>query len=210
MTALLIVIVALLAIAVVYLVFERVARKRAAEAREAADLRDRAYGPKDPFSSADADAVHGNPRTLKPGDVVEIREQTYAVRGVLTLTQDGFSWTENFIDTGTGRKAWISVEDDPDLEVVMWTEIERSTLTPGPDTIDFDGRSYVSDEAGSARFSSVGTTGLTTGNMQYHDYSAGTARLSFENFGSGWEAARGEVLQHEEYRIYPADDGTSE
>lgn len=207
MNALLIVILALLAIVVVYLVFERVARSRAQKAEAEAGLRERTYGPRDPFSSADSDAVHGDPRTLAPGDIIDIRGDSFAVRGTLTLTQDGFSWTENFLDTGTGRRAWISVEDDPDLEVVLWNEVDRPTITPGPETIDFDGRSFVSEEAGSARFSSTGTTGLTTGVMEYHDYEAGPARLSFENFGSGWECARGEVLAHAEYRIYPSDDG---
>ncbi|ORM25148.1 DUF4178 domain-containing protein [Williamsia sp. 1135] len=209
MEALLIIIIAILAVIAVVLLFNVIANRRERQAREAQGIRDRAYAPRDPFSSADDDAVRGDPRTLKPGDLVEVRGETFAVRGTLTLSQSGFSWTENFLDTGTGRKAWVSVEEDPDLEVVLWEELSGVTAAPGPDTIDVEGRRYTSDEAGSARFSSLGTTGLATGNMSYHDYAAGDDRLSFEDFGSGWECARGQVLARAEYRIFPADTGPS-
>ncbi|PYE12986.1 uncharacterized protein DUF4178 [Williamsia limnetica] len=209
MEALLIIIIAILAVIAVVLLFNVIGTRRERQAREAQGVRDRTYAPRDPFSSADDDAVRGDPRALKPGDMVDIRGEMFAVRGTLTLSQSGFSWTENFLDTGTGRKAWVSVEEDPDLEVVLWEELTGVTVAPGPDTIDVDGRRYTSDEAGSARFSSQGTTGLATGNMSYHDYTAGDDRLSFEDFGSGWECARGRVLARAEYRIFPADTGPS-
>jgi hypothetical protein len=202
---LLIIIVALLLIIAVVVVFNFLGSRKARRAETDA-LKQRAYGPKDPFSTADDDAVRGDPRQLKPGDLVELRGETFAVRGTLRLSQSGFEWTENFLDTGTGRKAWLSVEDDPDLEVVLWHELTGVTLTPGPDALELDGRRYHSDEAGSAEFSSTGTTGLNQrGSMRYHDYEAGDERLSFEDFGSGWESARGEVLARSEYRIYPTD-----
>ncbi|MGK9269915.1 DUF4178 domain-containing protein [Williamsia muralis] len=209
MESLLIIIVAILAIIAVIMLFNTIAKRRERQAAETKAVRDRAYAPRDPFSSADDDAVRGDPRALKPGDMVEIRGEMFAVRGTLTLSQSGFSWTENFLDTGTGRKAWVSVEEDPDLEVVLWEELEGVAVSPGPESIEVDGRRYSSDETGSARFTSAGTTGLATGNMSYHDYSAGDARLSFEDFGSGWECARGQVLARAEYRIFTADTGPS-
>lgn len=204
-----ILIVALLAIIAVFVIFNFLGNRKLRQAQDAA-LRNRTYRPGDPFSSADDDAVHGNPRDLKPSDLIDIRGQTYAVRGTLRLQQDGYVWTENFIDTGTGLKAWISVEDDPDLEVVLWQAISGVVAAPGGPTIDLDGRRYLFDESGRARFISAGTTGVAgTGNMAYHDYRAGNDRLSFEDYGSGWECARGEVLAHSEYRIYPADPAPS-
>ncbi|GAC80511.1 protein of unknown function [Gordonia malaquae] len=203
----LILIIALLAIIAVFVVFHILGQRKLREA-EADGIRQRAYAPADPFSSADDDAVHGNPRELEPGDMVEIRGTTYAVRGTMTLTQDGFSWVEHFIDTGTGSKAWISVEDDPDLEVVLWQEQKGVTVVPGEITVDLDGRRYRFDEAGSARFSSLGTTGVAgTGRMAYQDYEAGDERLTFEDYGFGWECGKGQVLHHSEYRVYPADSG---
>ncbi len=207
MEFLLIIVIALLAIIVVVLVFN-VLSKRKREQAEREALYSRTYQPRDPFSSADDDAVRGDPRQLKPGDLIEIRGETFAVRGTLRLSQDGFSWAENFLDTGLGRKAWISVEDDPDLEVVVWQELTGVTVAPGPAYVDLEGRRFVNDEAGSAQFTSFGTTGLAqVGRMRYHDYEAGNDRLSFEDYGSGWECARGEVLSHSEYRIYPSNPG---
>ncbi|GAC70104.1 DUF4178 domain-containing protein [Gordonia soli] len=205
MEFLLIIVVALLAIIAVVVIFNFLQNRKARQA-EADALRNRTYRPGDPFSSADDDAVRGDPRQLKPSDLVEIRGETYAVRGTLRLSQGGFIWTENFLDTGLGQKAWISVEDDPDLEVVLWRELSGVTVSPGPSSIDLDGRRYTSDESGGASFTSAGTTGLAaSGSVRYHDYSAGDDRLSFEDFGSGWEAARGEVLSRAEYRIYPSN-----
>ncbi|MGP3708289.1 DUF4178 domain-containing protein [Gordonia paraffinivorans] len=205
MEFLLIIVVALLAIIAVVVIFDHLGKRKAREA-EAEALRNRTYRPGDPFSSADDDSVYGDPRQLKPGDLVELRGQTYAVRGTLRLTQDGYTWTENFLDTGLGSRAWISVEDDPDLEVVLWHELPNVTAQPGPDTVEVDGRRYRSDEAGNARFTSAGTTGLaTSGVMAYHDYESGADRLSFEDFGSGWECARGELLSRADYRIFPSD-----
>ncbi|OUC80711.1 DUF4178 domain-containing protein [Gordonia lacunae] len=205
MEFLLIIIVALLAIIAVVVIFNFLGNRKARQAEQDA-LRERTYRPGDPFSSADDDSVYGDPRDLKPGDLVELRGQTYAVRGTLRLTQDGYTWTENFLDTGVGSKAWISVEDDPDLEVVLWHEVPGATVAPGADTVELDGRRYQSEEAGSARFTSAGTTGVaTSGRMAYHDYQAGADRLSFEDYGSGWECARGELLARADYRIYPSN-----
>lgn len=204
MEYLLIVAVALLAIIAVVVIFNYLGNRQARQA-QADSVAARAYAPRDPFAGADDDAVHGNPRNLVPGDMIDIRGITYAVRGTLRLSQDGYEWTENFVDTGTGRKSWISVEDDPDLEVVLWQELGPHTISPGPYTLDLDGRRYASAESGQARFTSTGTTGVApSGLMAYHDYESGDRRLSFENFGSGWEAARGEVLHHTDYRIYPS------
>ncbi|MFT3899455.1 MAG: DUF4178 domain-containing protein [Gordonia sp. (in: high G+C Gram-positive bacteria)] len=200
-----ILIIALLLIIAVAVVFN-VLQAQAARKAEADALRNRTYRPGDPFSSADDDAVHGDPRQLKPSDLVDIRGTTFAVRGIIRFTQDGYNWIEAHLDTGTGRRAWLSVEDDPDLEVVMWQDLSGVTLQPGPPTVEFEGRRYTFDEDGSARFTSAGTTGVaTSGSMRYHDYQAGGDRLSFEDYGSGWEAARGELLARGEFRIYPSN-----
>lgn len=163
----------------------------------------------DPFSSADEDSVRGNPRTLKPGDIVTVRTEDYTVRGVLRLTEGSYTWNEAFLDTGVGDRMWLSVEDDPDLEVAIWRELKDVTVSPGPDRISLDGRSYTSDESGKARFESEGTTGLAaSGTVRYHDYEAGDGTLlSFEDFSDGkWECARGELLRRSEYTIYPQGD----
>lgn len=165
-----------------------------------------AKGPGDPLRDRDSDALRGDPRRLKPGDIVEIRGVSYAVRGTIRLVEGGWSWAEHLLDDTGGVRRWLSVEEDPELELVLWAAEPGATVTPGAPTIDFDGRRYTWDETGQARYTSTGTTGLEpSGTMRYHDYQApGGARLSFEAYGeAGWEVARGETLLRAEVMIYP-------
>jgi hypothetical protein len=164
--------------------------------------------PSDPFrGDNDADVLRGDPRRLKPGDIVEIRHRSYAVRGTLRFTEGAWSWAEHLLDDVEGGKVWLSVEEDPDLELVLWREVPSATVTPGPPVIEFDGRRYTSDEAGTARYVAFGTTGLApTGTVRYHDYRASDgALLSFEAYGDSgrWEVGRGERLHRAEIFIYP-------
>ncbi|SCE86073.1 DUF4178 domain-containing protein [Micromonospora mirobrigensis] len=163
-------------------------------------------GPADPFRDTDADALRGDPRGLKPGDIVEIRGVSYAVRGSVHLVEGAWSWVEHLLDDAAGAKRWISVEEDPDLELVLWTAEPGATLAPGAPTLDLDGRRYSWEESGQARYSATGTTGLDpSGTVRYHDYRAQDgARLAFEAYGeAGWEVARGEQLHRAEVMIYP-------
>jgi hypothetical protein len=165
--------------------------------------------PADPFRQvdADADSLYGDPRTVKPGDLIEIRGTSYAVRGTLRFTEGDWGWAEHLLDDAAGRKVWLSVEEDPDLELVLWHEVPTATVTPDAPTVDFDGRRYVREESGRARYTAIGTTGLNPqGTVQYHDYAAPDGPLlSFEAYGDGgrWEVGRGERLHRSELRIYP-------
>ncbi|MEH0970062.1 DUF4178 domain-containing protein [Micromonospora sp. CPCC 205546] len=169
----------------------------------------RAKGPGDPLRDRDADALRGDPRRLKPGDIVEIRGTSYAVRGSIRLVEGGWSWAEHLLDDAAGVRRWLSVEEDPELELVLWGAEQGATVTPGAPTIDFAGRRYNWNESGQARFTAVGNTGLDpTGTMRYHDYQApGGARLSFEAYGeAGWEVALGELLHRGDVMIYPQSE----
>ncbi|MFS8640466.1 MAG: DUF4178 domain-containing protein, partial [Symbiobacteriaceae bacterium] len=77
--------------------------------------------PVDPFASVGE--VAGDPRSLKAGDLIEYLGTRYFVRGSLRLREGGYTWSEHLLDADTieGAKVWISVEEDPDLEVVWWT-----------------------------------------------------------------------------------------
>lgn len=165
--------------------------------------------PVDPFADADHDALRGDPRTLKPGDLVEIRRRTYAVRGTLRFREGGWQWAEHLLDDANGDRVWISVEEDPDLELALWREVRAATVTPGAQTIEFDGRRFVSDESGRATYQSTGTTGLDpSGTMRYHDYATRDgALLSFERYGDSetWEVGRGDKLHRHEVQIFPQE-----
>lgn len=191
-------------VGVVGVVIAVIAVRRAAAARSR---------PVDPFRQPDddADALRGDPRRLRPGDIVEIRHTSYGVRGTLRMKEGAWVWAEHLLDDARGVKCWISVEEDPDLKLLLWTVVSGTTLTPGPHQLTLEGQSYISNESGQARFKGTGTTGLNpSGSMRYHDYRGpGGAQLSFESFeGGAWELARGELLHRAEVRIYPQAEST--
>ncbi|MBM0276449.1 DUF4178 domain-containing protein [Micromonospora tarensis] len=134
---------------------------------------------------------------LAPGDRVRIREREYAVSATIRLVEGDWSWVQHLLDDDSGTQHRLSVEDGPELELVLWTAEPAATVTPGAPTIDLGGRRYTWAETGQARYSAIGETELpSAGTMRYHDYqSGGAARLSFEAYGEeGWRVARGDLL----------------
>jgi hypothetical protein len=161
----------------------------------------------DPFADTETDVLTGDPRRLAAGDTVEIRGTTWSVRGTLRFTEGGSRWSEHLLDDAHGAKVWLSVEEDPDLLLALWTEVRGSELTPGPRVVHQDGARFVSDESGTADYRSEGSTGLAAaGTMRYHDYAGdGDALLGFEQYGSGgWELARGQRLARRDVRVFTA------
>lgn len=163
-------------------------------------------GPVDPFADKDSDALRGDPRALKAGDIADILGETYTVRGSLRLKEGGYQWSEHLLDNAAGIRKWLSVEEDPELELVLWTETP-GIAAPGGSELEHDGKRFRLEESGTARYIGEATTGLTpSGTVAYHDYLAedGT-RLSFEDFGDSGkkEAAIGQVLYRSAIMIYP-------
>ncbi|NHD18330.1 MULTISPECIES: DUF4178 domain-containing protein [unclassified Actinopolyspora] len=198
-----IIVLVLVVVAVIVIVTLHGRRARAQDAK-----RDE-QSPKDPFASGDQDALRGDPRELTAGDIVEIRGMSYTVRGTLRLSEGGWKWAEHLLDDARGNQVWLSVEEDPDLILSQWTDLtdEEEAPEPGPSKIELGGRTFRSEESGSASFRSEATTGLNEqGSVRYHDYEAGDgAMLGFESFdGAEWEATRGEELNRYDVRIYPA------
>ncbi|MFI5716436.1 DUF4178 domain-containing protein [Nocardia sp. NPDC051750] len=162
--------------------------------------------PVDPFADKDSDALRGDPRALKAGDIVDIFQQTFTVRGSLRLKEGGYQWSEHLLDDARGTRKWLSVEEDPELELVLWTETP-GIPAPGGAELEHDGKRFRLEESGNARYVGEATTGLTpSGTVAYHDYLAedGT-RLSFEDFGESGkkEAAIGQVVYRSAIMIYP-------
>ncbi|MFR9728526.1 DUF4178 domain-containing protein [Saccharopolyspora sp. MS10] len=166
-----------------------------------------AAGPTDPFHTGDQDSLRGDPRQLKAGDIVEVRGQSYTVRGTLRLDEGGWGWAEHLLDDAKGEQRWLAVEEDPDLELTLWTPVEDAG-EPGPKHVEFGGRTYERDESGTATFRSEATTGLSErGTVRYRDYEAADGSLlGFESWGeAGWEASTGEELSRYDVRIYPVE-----
>ncbi|MGW3601629.1 DUF4178 domain-containing protein [Micromonospora sp. NPDC005161] len=156
-----------------------------------------------------AESLRGGPHRLAPGDRVRIREREYAVSGTIRLVEGDWSWVQHLLDDASGTRHRLSVEDGPDLELVLWTAEPGATVTPGAPTIGLGGRRYTWAETGQARYTATGETGLpAAGTMRYHDYeSGGGARLSFEAYSEeGWRVARGDLLDPAELTIRPTTE----
>lgn len=162
--------------------------------------------PVDPFATTDTDAMRGDPRALRAGDIVDIRGSTFSVRGSIRLSEGGFEWSEHLLDDASGVKKWLSVEEDPDLELVLWTAVADAPESGAPE-ISYAGKQYRLDESGNAQFRSEATTGLApSGGLAYRDYEAPDgALLSFEDYGPDghFEAAVGEEVDRVAMMIYP-------
>ncbi|TDE30679.1 DUF4178 domain-containing protein [Actinomadura sp. 6K520] len=198
--AAIVILLVLILIALIVLIVVLLGRRRSPASPPAAPV------PRDPF--APGDEVAGDPRTLKAGDMVEYLGVRYFVRGSVRLREGGFTWSEHLLDADTieGTKVWISVEEDPDLEVVWWTEHEIGDLTPSARTVVVDGVEYRREEHGTADYTSEGTTGLgVQGRVEYVDYEGPRGKyLSFEQYGGGrWEAGLGERVPTGSMTIYP-------
>ncbi|MBE1534255.1 DUF4178 domain-containing protein [Actinomadura algeriensis] len=197
-----VVLLALILVALVALIIVLV-RRRSGAGAEAAKPE---AVPRDPFAAEDE--AGGDPRTIKAGDMIEYLGVRYFVRGSLRMREGGYTWAEHLLDADQleGVKVWVSVEEDPDLEVVWWTETEMGDMSPSQKTITLDGVEYRREEHGTADYDSEGTTGLgVKGRVEYADYTAPKGRyLSFEQYGGGrWEAGLGERVPTGALTIYP-------
>ncbi|WP_218882855.1 DUF4178 domain-containing protein [Spinactinospora alkalitolerans] len=159
--------------------------------------------PRDPF--ADVAETSGDPTRIKAGDMLDFGTERTWIRGSLRLSEGGYDWAEHFLEVEEGRR-WLSVEEDPDVQMVMWTARPELDLTPHADTLELEGVRYRLVERGTASYRSEGTTGLRAqGGMDYADYEAPQGRhLAFERFDHGrWEPSLGVAVAPGSFTVYP-------
>ena len=110
---------------------------------------------------------------------MRIREREYAVSATIRLVEGDWSWVQHLLDDDSGTRHRLSVEDGPELELVLWTAEPGATVTPGAPTIELGGRRYTWAETGQARYTAIAETELpSTGTMRYHDYQSVAPRGS--------------------------------
>ncbi|GAA1450309.1 DUF4178 domain-containing protein [Nocardiopsis tropica] len=160
--------------------------------------------PRDPFADQ-GDSAAGDPRSIKAGDMIDWGAERTWIRGTLRLSEGGYVWSEHFLEV-EGGKRWLSVEEDPDVELALWSGRPDLDLTPHSKTIELEGVTYRLQEKGSGSYRSEGTTGLKAqGGLDYADYESSDGRLlSFERFDhGGWEASTGTKVAPGTFTIYP-------
>jgi hypothetical protein len=199
---LLLVLVLAVLVVIAVLLYRMLGRSKAAKPTSASQM-------VDPLASTE-DRV--DIRTARVGDMIDYLGQTYFVRGSLRIAEGGYTWAEHFLDDGRGRRTWLSVEEDPDLELVLWQELPGSGLTPNERDLTVQDVSYRRTEHGTARYTGEGTTGLgvsgTQGRVEYVDYDGPDGRyLSFEKFDGGeWEVGLGEQVLVTALTLYPSGE----
>jgi hypothetical protein len=160
-----------------------------------------------PMSPADElRAVHGDVRRLAPGDVVNYELVDWIVERTMSFDEGGAVWVEHMLtDTESGRKLWLSVEDDDGLEVSIYERVRNADLTPDSRTLVHDGVTYEREERGTATFATRDESGpVDSGTVEYADYSAGSRQLALERYGSAstWEVSVGKVISEHELDVY--------
>jgi hypothetical protein len=161
--------------------------------------------PQDPFAASSTTDTAGDPRAIKAGDMIDWGNERTWIRGTLRLSEGGYVWSEHFLEV-EGGKRWLSVEEDPDVELALWTGRPDLTLVPQGKTIELEGVTYKLEEKGSGSYRSEGTTGLKAeGGMDYADYESADGKLlAFERFDHGsWEVSTGEKIHAGTFTIFP-------
>ncbi len=160
--------------------------------------------PQDPFANK-GDDTSGDPRTLKAGDMIDWGTERTWIRGTLRLSEGGSTWSEHFLEVEDGKR-WISVEEDPDVELALWTGRPDLEIIPQGRSVEVEGVVYRLQEKGTGSYRSEGTTGLKAqGGVDYADFESDDGRLlSFERFDHGrWEASTGTKIALGTFTIFP-------
>jgi hypothetical protein len=165
---------------------------------------EKANAPQDLFKEPMVDV--SNPHNFEIGYIVDRHEESWAVRGIVWFDEKGYKWREIFLETAREERVYLSVEEDPDLKLALWTGVEVD-LTPSPTVLEYNSEVYHRKETGTAKYRTEGTTDLPTGpgEADYCDYEGPNGKLlSFERFNGGkWEVSTGETIHPSELKAYP-------
>lgn len=153
-----------------------------------------------------------DPRTIKVGDTIECQGVRSRVLGALYLSWRGTQWTEYFLDDGTHRYQWLSIEtregsgpgDAPHLEVLLWTTVPTQGMIPAKTMLILEGVEFFPLERGTAAFRSEGVTPMPErGLLDFADYRAEDGRLlCFDRLqGQPWNSSYAQPLPPGSIRI---------
>lgn len=198
------ILITVLVFIIVVLITVIVIRRRAASRRKFEENAAAPRRPQDPF--APEQNAGGDPETIKAGDLLEFGNEKFFVRGTLRISEGGYDWAEHFFQADqSATRLWLTVENDPDLQVSRWSDRPELDIEPKAKTITIEGTEYKLVEHGTASYRSEGTTGLNgKGGVDYVDYESDDHKLlAFERFDHGrWEVSTGESIPVGSFTIY--------
>ncbi|ERN40572.1 hypothetical protein KR51_00028990 [Rubidibacter lacunae KORDI 51-2] len=148
-----------------------------------------------------------NPFNLQIGDIVDHMGTFWAVEGILTYEDGGYTWLEYML-LDADRIAWLAVEEDDVLEISLsYPTKELDVSNPPPPQLDFQGDRYRLVESGTATMTRTGNTrDRDAERCHYYDYEGPEDKvLAIERWGSTWEVTYGESLSLESLRLLPGE-----
>lgn len=161
--------------------------------------------PVDPLGPQDN--LGGDPWQIKAGDVVAQGGERAFIRGSVRIREGAYQWVEHFFEAdASGQRRWLSVEEDPDLQLAVWQDRPELDVDPNATTVQVDGITFRQVEQGHATYRTEGTTGLpASGTVDYVDFESGDGHLlGLERFDNGsWEASIGHGVGAHTLTIYP-------
>ena len=155
----------------------------------------------------DTDDVHRTMMSLQINDIVSYFGDDYIVDGRLDFWEDGYTWVTYMLVDGDQVK-WLSAEEDDQLEVTLWEEVDDIVLNDAPEFIEYRGMNFRMTERGSARVTQKGRTKNKTGlNVEYFEYEAQGDEwlLSVERYSGSYEVSFGKQIRPEALEILPGD-----
>ena len=124
------------------------------------------------------------------------------------MEDEGDVWSSYMLVDGHDV-IWLCVEDDDDLEVSLWTQVEDCPIPEEvPEVVEYQGKRFQLIERGTAKASQLGETGRKSGKkVRYFDYNCPgeEGRLSIEIWRGEVEVYTGQGVTPSTLEIYPHD-----
>jgi len=161
-----------------------------------------------PDGEASVAASGGRPlMDLKVDDIVSHLGTDYLVEGRIDYREGTYEWVEYMLVDGEAIR-WMCVEDDDQLEVTFWDEVEDLHASrPVPEILEYDGNEYKMYERGEAEASQTGQTGRKQArSVEYFDYRGPEDLLGVEIWNEEFEIFRGEEVDEVMLDVFPGDE----
>lgn len=145
---------------------------------------------------------------LQLQDVVSCLGTDYIIEGRIDMEDEGDVWTSYMLADGHDI-VWLCVEDEDELEVSLWTEVEDCPIPEKPpEVVEYQGNRFQLIERGQAKASQLGETGQKSGkSVRYFDYNCAgqDVRLAIEIWRGETEVYTGHDISASSVEIFPHD-----